>query len=307
MQEGQPFFVHWKAIMPPGVTESEVFKVSFFKDGLFTSQTTVNGHPPVANAGLDQIAECTGSGQATVTLDASGSSDSDGDTLQYAWSAPGITFTDPTGETTTAVFPLGTTTVTLVVTDGIYSSEPVNITVTVVDSTPPFLSCPAEKVVQCKGPTDPSNTGTATASDTCDATLHLTFQDQEVIGGCPQNRIINRTWRASDDSGNVSSCTQTIRVVDTTPPEMSATASPSVLWPPNHKMEPITLTVSAQDICDPSPVCRITSVTSNEPVNGLGDGDTAPDWELSGNLGLKLSTTQHNRVSTTRVVIPAVS
>jgi hypothetical protein len=289
IQEGHPFFVHWKAIIPPGITESDVLTVYFSKDGLFTSQSTVNGNPPVADAGLDQIAECTGSGQATVTLDASGSSDPDGDTLQYAWSAPGITFSDPAGETTTAVFPLGTTTVTLVVRDGIYSSEPVNITVTVVDSTPPFLSCPAEKVVQCKGPTDPSNTGTAIASDACDATLHLTFQDHEVIGDCPQNRIINRTWSALDDSRNVSSCTQTIRVVDTTPPEIKGlSARPNTLWPPNHQMIPVEISVSAQDTCDPSPVCSITSITSNEPANGLGDGDTAPDWDLSGNLGLKL-------------------
>jgi len=27
-------------------------------------------------------------------------------------------------------------------------------------------------------------------------------------------------------------------------------------------------------------VCTITSVTSNEPVNGLGDGDVAPDWQI---------------------------
>ena len=26
--------------------------------------------------------------------------------------------------------------------------------------------------------------------------------------------------------------------------------------------------------------CQITNITSNEPINGTGDGDTSPDWEF---------------------------
>jgi len=29
-------------------------------------------------------------------------------------------------------------------------------------------------------------------------------------------------------------------------------------------------------------------VSSNEPVNGLGDGDTAPDWDITGPMSLRL-------------------
>jgi hypothetical protein len=29
-------------------------------------------------------------------------------------------------------------------------------------------------------------------------------------------------------------------------------------------------------------------VTSTEPINGLGDGDTAPDWEITGNAAVNL-------------------
>ena len=60
------------------------------------------------------------------------------------------------------------------------------------------------------------------------------------------------------------------------------TASPNVLWPPNHKMVPVTVGVSVSNRCPAVPVCQISSVRSNEPVNGLGDGDTAPDWEITG-------------------------
>lgn len=68
----------------------------------------------------------------------------------------------------------------------------------------------------------------------------------------------------------------------------SLTANPSVLWPPNHKMVPVTVSVSASDDCDAVPIRKITSVSSNEPENGLGDGDKAPDWKITGDLTVNL-------------------
>jgi hypothetical protein len=80
-----------------------------------------------------------------------------------------------------------------------------------------------------------------------------------------------------------------VTVVDSIPPQiLSVTANPGTLWPPNHKMETVTVTVVAVDLVDPTPVSRIISVTSNQPVNGTGDGDTAPDWEITGPLTVKL-------------------
>jgi hypothetical protein len=62
-----------------------------------------------------------------------------------------------------------------------------------------------------------------------------------------------------------------------TPPVIaSVTATPSVIWPPNHKMVPVTVLADASAACGP-PVCRIVSITSDEPANGAGDGNTSPD------------------------------
>jgi hypothetical protein len=77
-------------------------------------------------------------------------------------------------------------------------------------------------------------------------------------------------------------------VDDQQPPTIgTVTANPNTLWPPNHKMVPVTVVASVSDNCDSAPVCQITAVSSNEPVNG-GDGDTAPDWELTGDLTVDL-------------------
>ena len=93
----------------------------------------------------------------------------------------------------------------------------------------------------------------------------------------------------TDEHGEYDTCEAKVTVNDTTPPNIDIlSATPSVLWPPNHKMIPVTLTVSALDNCDPQPSCQIIDVTSNEPENGLGDGDTAPDWEITGDLTLNL-------------------
>jgi len=82
--------------------------------------------------------------------------------------------------------------------------------------------------------------------------------------------------------------TVTITVIDTPPEITSIIASPDTLWPPNHKMVEVSVDVSAADNCDPNPVCMIISVTSNEPEDALGDGATAPDWEITDDLTVNL-------------------
>jgi probable HAF family extracellular repeat protein len=77
--------------------------------------------------------------------------------------------------------------------------------------------------------------------------------------------------------------------VDGTPPVITAlAASPSVLDSPNHRMVPVTVTATATDDSGAVPGCVVTDVTSNEPDNGLGDGDTAGDIIREGGLALQL-------------------
>jgi hypothetical protein len=77
-------------------------------------------------------------------------------------------------------------------------------------------------------------------------------------------------------------------LADTTPPVItSVTTSTSSLWPANHKMVSVAVTASATDETS-AVTTRILSVTSNEPDNGQGDGDTANDIVITGPMTVKL-------------------
>ena len=61
------------------------------------------------------------------------------------------------------------------------------------------------------------------------------------------------------------------------PPDCSkVAASPTTLWPPNHKFVTVTL-AGATDPDGGQTTLTITGVTQDEALDGLGDGDTAPD------------------------------
>ena len=99
----------------------------------------------------------------------------------------------------------------------------------------------------------------------------------------------------TDTANNTTSCATLVTVVDTVPPVIqSVMANPSVLWPPNHKMIPIKVTVNATDACGPV-TWKIVGVASNEPVNDRGDGNTSPDWQITGDQGLKLRAERSGR------------
>lgn len=140
-----------------------------------------------------------------------------------------------------------------------------------------------------RGPALKTSLGTVrpngtTSSTSLDAILVGKSKDSSVSytvpsNACPQK--LTTTANASYvDMANVpgtASGSADTQVLDITPPKLTVALSPSSMWPPNHKMKDITATIVATDECDPHPQVRLLSVASNEPDNGLGDGDTAND------------------------------
>lgn len=116
------------------------------------------------------------------------------------------------------------------------------------------------------------------------------------------------TLRVSDGDGAYDEDDAAIIVHDTQSPTIDMAVSPTVLnasGRAGREMHRVAARISASDGCDLSPSLTVT-VTSNEPQNGLGDGDTSPDWEVVSNgdgtfdvwVRAERSGTGHGRVYT---------
>ena len=67
---------------------------------------------------------------------------------------------------------------------------------------------------------------------------------------------------------------------DVEPPSLTVVLSANTLWPPDHRMVEVSASISVDDACDSSPIVSLVSVTSNEPDDGIGDGDTVNDIQI---------------------------
>ncbi len=217
--------------------------------------------PPVSDANGPYSAECTGE-TSDVTLDGTGSSDPNtGDVLLYSWSSTcsEASFDDPliaepilTVDTSaSSVCPMNCE-VTLTVSTGAWPEVTSTASVTITDTIPPVLDgVPADVTVECASIPEPA---TVTATDNCDSSPTLNYIESRTDGSCPSDYTLTRTWSATDGCGNQTIATQTITVVDTTPPVISCEAPLSII-PPDV---PISFRATATDNCDSDPFVELT-------------------------------------------------
>lgn len=84
------------------------------------------------------------------------------------------------------------------------------------------------------------------------------------------------TLQVSDAVNTPVSSSITVKIVDTMVPTLAPVANQTILWPPNHEMVDITIQANAAD--NSGSMTLAAAISSNEPIDGLGDGDQAPDW-----------------------------
>jgi hypothetical protein len=168
--------------------------------------------PPNITCGKDKVAEC-GSGWAFDIPTAVDEVDGFNVLIEVVSTVTNVTLPRCPG--------LFTVTRTWRATDTTGNPAFCNQTVTVVDTTPPTITCGPNKHVEC---------GTAwafdipTAVDKCDLNNVLIEVVSTVTNvanpRCPLLFSATRTWRATDTCGNAAFCNQTVSIVDTEPPQI---------------------------------------------------------------------------------------
>jgi hypothetical protein len=259
--------------------------------------TVLEIEPPVVNAGPDLTLEQESHNGTQVTLNGT-AVDNVSTRFNFTWSENGIVLAaqiNATNTTLTHTFNLGLHMVTLNATDEAGNTGSDSVTVTIVDTTPPVVNAGPDVTVEVESPAGTQVRLNGTATDICSPQLSFTWSESSVVLGTQQNLthtfslgIHLVTLSATDLSGNVGSDNVTVAVIDTTPPEMNVTVTPSILWPPNHKYVQVKVNVTVSDIGDPSPEITLVSITSNEVDNGLGDGNTVNDIMVIDNFTFKL-------------------
>jgi hypothetical protein len=99
--------------------------------------------------------------------------------------------------------------------------------ITIQDTTPPAITCPANVTISCEASSLPAATGSITATDLC-GSVFTGYTDQVIEQVCNGTGIVQRVWTAIDGCGNLAQCVQTITIIDESAPTVTCPANITV-------------------------------------------------------------------------------
>ena len=178
-------------------------------------------------------------------------------------------------------FPLGETIITWTATDSSGNSATATQTVTVVDTTAPSVTAPDSITIEASGVEgNLADIGLGSGSDTVEI-ISITSDSPDTF---PLGETII-TWTATDSSGNSATATQTVTVVDTT--------APSVTAPDSITIEASGVEGNLADIGlgSGSDTVEIISITSDSP-DTFPLGETIITWTATDSSGNSATATQ---------------
>jgi len=181
----------------------------------------------------------------------------------------------------TGPFPPGETIVTWVATDSAGNTGTAQQTITVKDTGRPVVTAPANVTTEATGFTTVVDPGTASATDLLAGELPATADNP---GPYPVGRT-TVTWTATDPSGNTTTATQLIHVIDSTPPVVVAPADIN-LESTGETTELALGTATATDLVDGE------LITANDSQGVFETGETLVTWFATDNAGNTGTATQ---------------
>ena len=145
------------------------------------------------------------------------------------------------------------------ITDCCGNSVTCSQTVTVVDTTPPVLVCATNKTVECgsQWSFNPPTVFDACCGNNVIITI-LNTVTNSAGGPCAQQ--ITRTWQARDCCTNTAICSQTISVMDTTPPVLTCASNKTVQCGSQWTFDPPT---ALDACCGTNVTVNVISTTTN--------------------------------------------
>lgn len=158
------------------------------------------------------------------------------------------------------------------------------VDVTVTDTLPAettFVSCSATGGGVCGGAGNNRTVTFATLASGATETVTLVATVCcSVADGAPINNTASVSAATMDPDASNNMDMETTTASNPAPTISGAAVDKPTLWPPNHQMVDVTVSYGVSDNCpQPANACTL-SVSSNEPDNEAGDGDTTSDWEI---------------------------
>ena len=117
-----------------------------------------------------------------------------------------------------------------------------------------------------------------TRSSVAEITIPAAYQSPGYLTAFGEVFLLDNNTR-NPDGTVVTSAEIQFTQVDVTPPTLSITLTPGILWPPNNKPVPITATITVNDDYDPEPEIKLESITATETltVGDIQDAQFATD------------------------------
>jgi HYR domain-containing protein/IPT/TIG domain-containing protein/WD40 repeat protein len=200
--------------------------------------TVADTQAPGLSCPAGVVAECTSPSGASVSFSVTASDTCD--------AAPSVFCAPSSGSD----FAFGVTSVSCTASDAAGNVSTCSFDVTVVDTTPPSVTCPSDATLECEGPAGAVASFGASASDACESSV--TPVCVPASGSTFPIGTTTVTCTASDSSSNVGSCSFAVHVVDTVAPAITCPSSTSVECATTSGTS-VSFDATALDLCDPAP------------------------------------------------------